>query len=315
MAPKLRGTGLRLAAAQIAATGGASVFAFLSVAAVQGILINVTSPKFFRRISPWIQMVGMSAMVLTFCSGFPVLRGTLEARRSSKSNSGCILFPPVWFSGMYELFLGGPNQFLASLGMLAIKMTGTDALVIVLVTWGFGFRRHFRRTLETEDAPHRPRDWWTHVRIGWFGLPQERRSHSDSSAKRWHAARSTNSSSRRTSAPGCPIACSSAVAIRDGKIALSPGGARAVAVRSRVLCHLRFPCGVPVSRRALLQLDLSHDRSRWTEVSRSATRKLVLAIGLVPLLILALPMEVAEWTLADRSGTLVRAADRRGVDY
>lgn len=35
--------------------------------------------------------------------------------------------------------------------------------------------------------------------------------------------------------------------------------------------------------------------ARWTEVSRSATRKLVLTIGLVPLLIFSLPLEVTVW--------------------
>ena len=152
--PKLRYTGLRLAAAQIAATGGASTFAFLMVAAGQGILINLTSVRIFRRISPWIQMFGMSAMVLTVL-GFPVYSAFLKPAVEQKQ-LWLYLFPPAWFCGLYEMFLGGQNPFLVSLGMLAIKMTAL-AMLVIFVTWGFGFRRHFRRTLESEDALHRPR--------------------------------------------------------------------------------------------------------------------------------------------------------------
>ncbi|MDQ1472072.1 MAG: hypothetical protein QOJ99_3552, partial [Bryobacterales bacterium] len=59
--PEVRRAGyLRLAGSQIGATAGASLFAFFAVAAFQGVLINVTSPRIFRRISPWIQGAGMS---------------------------------------------------------------------------------------------------------------------------------------------------------------------------------------------------------------------------------------------------------------
>jgi hypothetical protein len=61
--PQIREAGrLRVFAAQIAATGGASLFGFLSVAAFHGLLINATSPRTFRRLSPWIQVAGMSLM-------------------------------------------------------------------------------------------------------------------------------------------------------------------------------------------------------------------------------------------------------------
>src|SRR5580658_5789921 len=98
-----------------------------------------------KLISPWIQMAGMSLMIMTVLD-FPVysvfLRPAIEQRQL-----WLYLFPPVWFSGLYEMILGGPNQFpnqfLVSLGMLAIKMTAL-AMVVILVTWGFGFRRHFR---------------------------------------------------------------------------------------------------------------------------------------------------------------------------
>ena len=60
-----------LVAGYIAGTTGAAVFGFLIVVALQGVLINVTSIRVFRRISPYVQMAGMSAMVLTLVM-FPI---------------------------------------------------------------------------------------------------------------------------------------------------------------------------------------------------------------------------------------------------
>ena len=67
-------------------------------------------------------MFGMSAMVVTIL-GFPFFAALLRPAVEQKQ-FWLYLFPPVWFSGLFELFLGGQNRFLASLGMLAIKMTG-----------------------------------------------------------------------------------------------------------------------------------------------------------------------------------------------
>src|SRR6185437_15189144 len=55
---------LRVMFAQVAASACASAFGFVGVLAFQGILINVVSVRIFHRISPWIQMAGMSLMVI-----------------------------------------------------------------------------------------------------------------------------------------------------------------------------------------------------------------------------------------------------------
>ncbi|HEX4274282.1 MAG TPA: hypothetical protein VHZ74_02955, partial [Bryobacteraceae bacterium] len=146
------GFGLRLVAAQVAATAGAALFAFLLVAAFQGALINVTSPRIFRRISPSIQTFGMSLMVLsvsTYPIYFLLLKPAAEAHQH-----WLWFFPPVWFTGFYDLLLPGGDPFFASLGHYAIR-----ALAIVLLffclSWVVGFKRHFRRTLEAEDTQAR----------------------------------------------------------------------------------------------------------------------------------------------------------------
>lgn len=45
------------------------------------------------------------------------------------------------------------------------------ALATAVVAWTFGFRRYFRRTLEAEDTPYKPRTW--HVRRVLHGDTQQ----------------------------------------------------------------------------------------------------------------------------------------------
>jgi len=301
-----RAAWFRLAAAQICATAGASAFGFLAVAAGQGILISLTSAAVFRRISPWIQMFGMSAMVVSIL-GFPFFAGLLRPAVEQKQ-FWLYLFPPVWFSGLFELFLGGQNQVLASLGMLAIKMTGL-ALVIMLVTWGLGFRRHFQRTLESEDRAHPPRSW--NVPSWLVSSPQER-------VLFGFAAKTLARSQRHQFfiatyfSAGLSIALFFGVAIRDGKIALSADGARSVAFVLGFFAISGFRAVFQFPAELASNWIFRMTEARWSEVSRSATRKLVLAVSLLPLLVIALPLEVAVWdwpaVLAHLAVQLVAAA-------
>ena len=287
--PKLRYTGLRLAAAQIAATGGASTFAFLMVAAGQGILINLTSVRIFRRISPWIQMFGMSAMVLTVL-GFPLYSAFLKPAVEQKQ-LWLYLFPPAWFCGLYEMFLGGQNPFLVSLGMLAIKMTAL-AMLVIFVTWGFGFRRHFRRTLESEDALHRPRAWTV---PNWLASSPQERTIFGFAGKTLARSQKHQFFLATYYSAGLSIALFFGVAIRDGKIALSPGGARTVAFVLGFFAISGFRAVFQFPAELASNWIFRITESRWVEASRSATRKLVLAVSVVPLLLVALPLEIAAW--------------------
>ena len=288
------GVWLRLAAAQIAATFGASAFAFLMVAAGQGILINLTSARLFRRISPWIQMLGMSAMVMSIL-GLPFSAGLLRPAVEQKQ-LWLYLFPPVWFSGLFELFTGGQNQFLASLGMLAIKMTGL-ALLLMFVTWGFGFRRHFRRTLESQDSSHRPRAWFVpNCTIPkWLAQSPEEHALFAFAGKTLARSQKHQFFIATYFSAGLAIALFFGLAIRNGKVALSPGGARSVAFVLAFFAISGFRAVFQFPAELASNWIFRMTEARWTEVSRSATRKLVLAVSLVPLLLLSLPLEIAEW--------------------
>lgn len=110
------GRAMRLVTAQFTATSGASLFGFLAVIAFQALLISALPIKIFRRISPWVQMLSMSLMVLSLL-GFPIYSALLR-RGIEERQLWVYMFPPVWFEGIYDLLLGEHNQLLSSLGIL-----------------------------------------------------------------------------------------------------------------------------------------------------------------------------------------------------
>jgi hypothetical protein len=280
------GFGLRLAAAQIAATAGAAVFAFLLVAAFQGVLINVTSPRIFRRVSPWIQTFGMSLMVLSI-STYPVyfllLKRAVEARQS-----WLWLFPPVWFTGFYDILLPGGDPFFASLGHYAIGASVVLFLCFFL-TWTFGFKRHFRRTLEAEDTmARRP----TRSRL--HGLAASPQEWAVFSFCRKTLARSTKHRLFLATwlSAGISAGMFVALSVRNGKLEWSPEGTRAFPfliaffVISGFRTVFQFPADLACNW--LLQIT----ESRWTEMARCAARKVVLVCGLLVVLLAILPFEI-----------------------
>jgi hypothetical protein len=286
LAPHLRATGVRLILAQIVATGGASVFAFLAVTALQGVLINVTPAKIFRRVSPWIQMLGMSAMVISTL-GFPAYAGLIRSAVEEKQ-WWLHLFPPAWFGGLYEMIMGAGDSMLMSLGRFGLEMTGA-ALLIVALSWGLGFRRHYRRTLETEDAPHRPRPWsvphWLlhnpHERtlFGFIGKTLARSPKHQFFLAAYLSA-------------GMCVAGFFCLAVHEGRIVLSNSGARSAAFVlgfffiSGFRAVFQFPA--ELSANWIFRIT----EAKWTEVARSATRKAALAVSLIALLAMALPLEL-----------------------
>jgi hypothetical protein len=278
--------GLRLVTAQIAATAGAAVFAFLLVAAFQGVLINVTSPRIFRRLSAWIQTFGMSLMVLSI-STYPVyfllLKPAAEARQA-----WLWFFPPVWFTGFYDILLPGGDPFFAGLGQYAIRALAIVFLCFCL-TWGFGFKRHFRRTLEADDTQTRRPARSRLRRL--FASPEEwaifgfcRKTLARSTKHRLFLATWLSA--------GISAGMFVALSVRNGKLEWSPDAIRAFPflitffVISGFRTAFQFPADLACNW--LLQIT----ESRWTEIARRAARKAVLVSGLLPLLVAILPFEI-----------------------
>jgi hypothetical protein len=275
--------------AQVAASVCASAFGFVGVLAFQGVLINVVSVRIFRQISPWIQMAGMSLMVILLITS--ALSAGLMRPIAESHTQWLYYFPPYWFAGVYDLVLPHPDPLFASLGLFAIKALGTTIVVFGLA-WATGFRRHFRRTLEAEDSQERHPDFAMPEYI--FASPAERGIYGFSGST---IARSTKH--RLFVATylsfGIALGLLSTFVVHDGQIGLSPQGLRSFPLLvvffavSGLRAAFLFPAELPSNW--LFQIT----EDSWSEASRRASRKRVLASCLLPTLFLFAPVEAVAW--------------------
>jgi len=289
LSARYRGRALRFVLAEIAATVGVSAFAFFGVAALQGLLINLTSPRLFRRISPYIQMCGMSLMILSLLT-YPIYMQLL--RHAAETHQLWLwLLPPVWFTGLYDLFFPGAQGLFASLGVHSLRMLAA-AIALFALTWTAGFRRHYRRTLESEDTGPRMRSAHRSNRL--VRSPEERAI--------FHFSGNTLARSRKHQlflvtylSVGISLAVNFAIAVRAGKVVLSEDGARAFPflIAFFVISGFRAVFQFPAELASNWLFRITE--ARWAEISRSVTRKRVLVSGLAPVLLLLLPAELAVW--------------------
>lgn len=284
-----RGRGLRLVLAEIAATMGVSAFAFIGVAALQGVLLNVTSPRLFRRISPYVQMCGMSLMILSLLT-YPIYSLLLRPA-AVRHHLWLWLFPPVWFTGLYDLFFPNAHGLFASLGAYSLKMLAA-ATALFALTWSIGFRRHYRRTLEAEDSRPRAHSGRTPA---FLARSPEERAIFQFSGKTLARSRKHQLFLATYLSVGISLALNFGTAVRAGKLLISDDGARAVPFLvaffaiSGFRAVFQFPAELPANW--LFRIT----ESRWAEIARRVTRKRVLISGLAPVLLLLAPAEFAVW--------------------
>ena len=284
-----RGRALRLVLAEMAATIGISAFAFFAVAGLQGVLINLTSPRTFRRISPVIQMCGMSLMILSILT-FPIYMQLL--RHAAETHQLWLwLFPPVWFTGLYDLFFPGAQGLFVALGVHSLRMLAA-VIALFAFTWTIGFRRHYRRTLEAEDT--RPSVHSSHQASFLVRSPEERAI--------FRFSGQTLARSRKHQmflvtylSVGVSLGLMFATVVRAGKLLLSDDGARAFPFLIAFFAVSGFRAVFQFPAELASNWLFRITEIRWAEIARNVTRKRVLVSGLAPVLILLLPVEIAVW--------------------
>lgn len=272
----------------VISSAAATTFGFLLVAVVQGVLINVTSVRLFRRISPWVQLVGMSAMVLSFVL-FPVFINILAV--AAFYPSWLWWFPPYWFAGMQETAHG--SAVFHSLGRFGWKMLGA-ALVAFAVTWTLGFARHYRRTLEAEGASSRFSRKRERAFAWLVRTPEERGV--------FHFSRAILA---RSPKHRLFLACYASVGVALGLVVGLNFDEYGLTLSAKSLRAFPFLMTffVVSGFRAVFQFpsELASNwafqiaERGWSGAARSAARKLVVAGGVLPVLLVFLPLEIFEW--------------------
>jgi hypothetical protein len=260
----------RVIAGYLLAAICAPAFAFMAVAALQGILINITTPRVFRRLSPWIQAIGMSLMVLSL----------LTASIYVALPTWWRFIPPIWFAGLHDCA--------ASFGLKALAIS----LAVFCSTWLAGFHRHYRRTLEAEDSAARHRANRLFDRF--ITVIQER------TIFRFTGKTLARSVKHRLFlatywSVGISLGLVTTFKVHAGRLTLSADGLRSFPflIGFFVVSGFRANFGFPAELSAnwLFRITQGH----WSETARSAARKRMFLSGLLPAMLLFAPIEVSRW--------------------
>jgi hypothetical protein len=136
----------------------ASVFIFLFFMALQGVLTSLLPYRAFRRVSLYVQVLAMVALLCLFFL-LPMMTAFLPAWKRAGSVELYVL-PPMWFVGLYETLLGSHDATFRLLATIAVY--GLVLVVLIsMLTYYFGYRRFMQRSLESvvepEERPSRLR--------------------------------------------------------------------------------------------------------------------------------------------------------------
>ena len=145
------------AAAQGLSVLAASAFVFLSLVALEGVMLNVLSEHWFRTASVYVQCAMVFALLSLFFL-FPNIAGQIP---ELKARNATLLyaFPPTWFLGLNEVLLGSRDAVFLALARWAEIAVGAAAAVSA-IAYGVAYRRHVSRTLESMEGSEGIRSWF-----------------------------------------------------------------------------------------------------------------------------------------------------------
>jgi hypothetical protein len=125
-----------------------TAFVFVSMVAIEGILLNVLSVRWFRKVSVYVQCTVVFALLSAFFV-FPNV-GVKIAELKANHPAALYAFPPMWFLGMNEWMLGTNDAVMLSLAKWA-GIALAISIVLAGLTYSVAYRRHVRRTLESVE--------------------------------------------------------------------------------------------------------------------------------------------------------------------
>jgi hypothetical protein len=141
----------------------ASAFSFLLFVALQGLLVSLLSLRAFKKVSLYVQVLGMVTLLLLLFS-LPIISTLLPTGQQARS-AQLIWLPPLWFMGLYQTLLGSDVAAFHSLAWRSIIALGLVILACA-ASYILNYKRHMQRALEaTEADPARPS--WLHGATRW----------------------------------------------------------------------------------------------------------------------------------------------------
>ncbi len=200
---------------------------------------------------------------------YPIYTAPQTRRRIAPALAMAVSARLVWFTGLYDPFFPDAHGLFASLGAHSLRMLAA-AVGLFIITWTTGFRRHYRRTLESED---------TRPRIG-----SNRRSNRLVRSPEERAIRSRKHQVFLVTylSVGIALAVNFATAVHARRDRSLEDGARAppFLIAFFVISGLQARFSIPAELASNWRFRITE--VRWAEISRSVTRERVLLSGCCP---------------------------------
>jgi hypothetical protein len=148
--------GLRMVAAHLVSVGAASVFIFLLFVALQGVLICSLRYRIFKRVSLYVQVISLVALLLMF--PLMSLAPSLLPLWMSTNSRALFLAPPMWFLGLYRTLLGSNEEAFRHLALISVYGLAAVALVSA-ATYLISYKFYIQKASEVTDRGDRELGW------------------------------------------------------------------------------------------------------------------------------------------------------------
>ncbi len=140
---------LKFAAVHAVGVIASSIFAFVAVFFILGLMMALLSPRAFRRVSTYLRGVVAIYLVAMLCTSFVIP----ELLRQSRGPAPLWTWfmPSCWFGGLCQSLRGRATPVMAELSRVALPAIAAFAL-LALAMYAISYRRHFVRIGEMSDG-------------------------------------------------------------------------------------------------------------------------------------------------------------------
>jgi hypothetical protein len=151
--------GLRFMGAHLVANFAAVFFFFFFNVLVIGLLMNLLGVRLFRRLSVYIRSAFLAAYIfflVMYLTGTTLITPSFDSFLELKAHNAdfLFLFPPMWFTGLYETLLGHGDAFFRPFVPLAV-LSLVATVGLFYVTMGLGYRRYLKHmAASSASRPH-----------------------------------------------------------------------------------------------------------------------------------------------------------------
>ncbi len=293
----------------------AAWFFFFVLVALQGVLLNVTSPRVFPGVSLFVQgsLITVLVCALPLVLSIPNLFKYMDRRPPL-----ALWLPPAWFLGLDQAMLGNREPFVVELARRALVSVAASVLAAV-AAYLWSYRRQKVRLLETPIAVRHELGWLRRWRERWsdrwLSAPPEQ------AVFGFTAATLARSRVHRMVLTGF-VALAVALIVESFVSLVFNGDFRGFRVQTFalkeatvaaplalslfVLAGLRYLFRLPVELRANWVFRVNETGNR--ELLLRGADRFVLALGVVPVALLTLPLELRVFGPATGTAVVVLAA-------